>query len=69
MIYCIVIIYLPSMEEAETNFIVSVIIIIVIIMISHGDDLVIICHHHRRNQHLVKIVLPLFDEFEQFDTF
>ena len=24
MIYCIVIIYLPSMEEAETNFIVSV---------------------------------------------
>ena len=43
MIYCIVIIYLPSMEEAETNFIVSVIIIIVIIMISHGDDLVIIC--------------------------
>ena len=25
MIYCIVIIYLPSMEEAETNFIVSVV--------------------------------------------
>ena len=28
MIYCIVIIYLPSMVEAETNFIVSVITII-----------------------------------------
>ena len=25
MIYCIVIIYLPSMEEAETNFIVSIV--------------------------------------------
>ena len=26
MIYCIVIIYLPSMEEAETNFIVSIVV-------------------------------------------
>ena len=26
MIYCIVIIYLPSMEEAETNFIVSIVL-------------------------------------------
>ena len=29
MIYCIVIIYLPSMVEAETNFIVSKITIII----------------------------------------